>query len=278
MPLLRGVSAEISFTNQHVFTHLLRRTFGDLAAEIEHDHLRAQCANEMHIVLDHEESDSAIAADSGYPLTPCVGLGGVEAGRRLVKQQEPGLRHQRAHKLDPLLQAVGQAADSGAFVGGQTRLFERVAGLFAPAVAGNEIDRLEYPKESTVPAMLANQYVFQGAEMRHQSDVLEVARHAMMDAPPRRDAGNVDSVENDTTLIDRVNSRYQVKHGGLASAIRADQPGADAATDREAQVFDDGEATEALADVVEGQDGVGGTHAACSFRFARLRKPSNRRI
>ncbi len=52
---------------------------------------RAQCADEMHVVLDHQQGDAAVAADRGDALAQRVGLGGVEAGRRLVEQQKPRL-------------------------------------------------------------------------------------------------------------------------------------------------------------------------------------------
>src|SRR5436190_19886437 len=134
----------------------------------------------MHVVLDHEQSDSAIAADRGEALAQGFGLSWIEARSGLVKQQQPWLRHQRAYELDPLLQAVRQAANGGALVGAQTRLIERRARFLPPTIAGEEVDRLEHPEKAAISAMLTNEHVFQSAQMRHQPDVLEVARDAMM--------------------------------------------------------------------------------------------------
>ena len=157
----------------------------DLAAEIEHDHLLAQRTHEMHVVLDQEQGDAVRAAGGRETLAQRVGLRRVEPGGGLIEQKEPRLRHQGAHKLDPLLHAVGQIADSGAFVVREVGVGERGARRLAPAVAGHEIDRLQNAAQSAVAAMLADQHVLERAEVRHQTNVLKVASDAMMDAPAR---------------------------------------------------------------------------------------------
>jgi hypothetical protein len=63
---LRRVSdrgSEIDFLYARVRPNLGGRPFGDLAAEIENDDLIAQRANEMHVVLDYEQRDRAVAAN-----------------------------------------------------------------------------------------------------------------------------------------------------------------------------------------------------------------------
>src|SRR5207237_5983003 len=118
--------------------------------------------------------------------------------------------------------------------------------LLAPAVAGNEIDRLEHAAQSAVAAMLADQHVLQGAEVRHEANVLEVARNTVMHAPARGDPAHVHAVEQNLPGIDRIDSGDEIEHGGLAGAVGTDQSGAGAAPNREAELVDHAQPAEIL--------------------------------
>jgi hypothetical protein len=79
--------SEIGFADQQIFANFSGRAFRNLTAEIEHHHLLAQCADEVHIVLDDEQGDAALAADRSEMSAQRIGFGGIEAGGRLVEQQ-----------------------------------------------------------------------------------------------------------------------------------------------------------------------------------------------
>ena len=157
----------------------------------------AERADELHVVLDHQQRDIAVLADRAQLPLQIVGLGRVEAGRRLVEQQKPRMRHQRAHQFDPLLHAVRQAADRGALVFAETRIVQGRTRLLLPAVVAGEIDRLQHAEEAAIARMLTDDDIFQRVQMRHQAHILETARDAMIDAAARRNLRDVDAVDMD---------------------------------------------------------------------------------
>src|SRR3982074_1666214 len=101
--------------------------------------------------------------------------------------------------------------------------------------------------------------------MRHQPDVLEIARDAVVDAPARGKAADVDAVQDDAAGIDRIDPGDEIEYGGLAGAVRTDKPGEAAAPDREAQALDHPQPAEMLGDTVQSQHRLRTGHAACSF-------------
>ena len=83
----------------------------------------------MHVVLDHHQGQAAARADALELRLQRLGLGRVETGGGLVEQEQPRLRHQRAHQLDPLLHAIGKAPDRRALVVAEPGVGERRARL-----------------------------------------------------------------------------------------------------------------------------------------------------
>ena len=83
----------------------------------------------MHVVLDHHQGQAAARADAFELRLQRLGLRRIETGGGLVEQQQPRLRHQGAHELDPLLHAVGKAADGRALVVAEPGVGERRARL-----------------------------------------------------------------------------------------------------------------------------------------------------
>jgi hypothetical protein len=64
--------------------------------------------DEVHVVLDQEHGDAGLL-DAANDLAELMRLLRVEAGSRLVEQQQLRLRGKRAGDLEPPLQAVRQA-------------------------------------------------------------------------------------------------------------------------------------------------------------------------
>src|SRR5262249_50685952 len=153
-----------------------------------------------------------------------------------------------------------------------------------PEVAGNEIDWLNDAAQSAVATMQADQHVLEGAEMRHQPNVLKVAGDAVVDAPARRNSAHVYAVKQDAAGVDRIDAGDEIEHCGLAGPVGPDEPGAGAASNREAQILHHLQPAKILGHAIERQDRVGTRHAACSLlsrsrsRSGALRRPSSHRI
>jgi len=120
-----GLDTEIGFPHRRMVANLVGRAFCNSAAEIEHDHVLAQGADEVHVVLHHQHGDAAFVAQRSEALAQQVGFSRIEAGGRLVEQQQARLSNQRAHQLDALLQSVGQASHGRALVPCKAGLGER---------------------------------------------------------------------------------------------------------------------------------------------------------
>src|SRR5262245_4466702 len=84
--------AEINLLHQRIATNVLGAALGDLTAEIENDHVRAQRADEMHVVLDHQHGE-AVDADFLQLGLKRLGFCRIETGRGLVEQEQPRLCH-----------------------------------------------------------------------------------------------------------------------------------------------------------------------------------------
>src|SRR6516225_1844853 len=262
---LDGGRAEISLLHQGVLTDILGATLGDLAPEVENDHVLAQRPDEMHVVLDQQQGGAASATDFLELRLQCLGFRRIETGGGLVEQEQPRLRHQRAHQLDVFLHAIRKAAHRRALVFDQSRIRERRACCFAPAVVRHEVDRLQYAAQAAIAAMLPDHNVFQRAQVGHQADILEAASDAMADAPPRGSGGDIGAVEHDPPGIDREHAGDQIEDRRLAGPVRTDERRAHAAPDCETQILDHAQAAETLAEGFKTKDGVGRRHPAPPF-------------
>src|SRR5580700_5865438 len=92
--------------------------------------------------------------------------------------------------------------------------------------------------------------------MTHQPRVLESAGNSAANARPGRQVGNRARPDKDTAGIRGKNPTDQVENAGFAGAVRSDQRGPGASPDRKAEIIDDGDAAEFLADAIKPEDGV----------------------
>ena len=95
-----------------IFPDRFRRPFCNFPAEAQNDDLFAQRANKMHVVLDHEERHAAACTNFLKLHLQGFGFHGIQPGRGLVEKQKAWLRHNGAHELNTLLQAVRQVTNS----------------------------------------------------------------------------------------------------------------------------------------------------------------------
>ena len=71
---------------------------------MQHRHLHAELAHEMHVVFDHD--DRMLAGDGLEQLRGVVGLGIGHAGDRFVDQQQLRILRKQHADLEPLLLAM----------------------------------------------------------------------------------------------------------------------------------------------------------------------------
>ena len=221
--------------------HLRRRSGGDGPAVVQrHDPVRDR-RDQAHVVLDHQNGD---AEQIAYVLDPeghVVGLLDVEAGGRLVEQQQLGVGAERARQLRHLAHAVGQVDDEAVAVLLEVEelddLLDRLAMLQLHAPDRGQEQQLGEESRSLV-GMACQQQVLQQRRVLEQLDVLEGACDAERGDAVRRHVGDVGAVEDQLAAGRLVDAAHQVEDGGLAGAVRADDGEDLALLDGEAHAVD----------------------------------------
>ena len=196
-------------------------------------------------MLDQQDGDVELVADAADDFHQLGGLGGVHAGGGLVQQQQLGAGGQGADDLQPALGAVGQAAR---LLAGQVGHMEDVqqldglvGGLFLLLpVAGQAQQGLgQVVVHGLVQAYLD---VVDDGQVLEQADVLEGAGHAHPVDLVGLFAGGGHAVQQDGAPAGLVDVGQQVKDGGLARAVGADQAGDLVAADHQVEVVHRGQA------------------------------------
>jgi hypothetical protein len=104
-----GIGAQVGRHDGRGRTDLIRRALRDRLAEVEHVHPVAHAQHEAHVVVDEQQRRPG-RRQHPEPLPQVEGLGRLQAGGRLVEQQQPGVAGHRAGDGNQLPDAVGQLA------------------------------------------------------------------------------------------------------------------------------------------------------------------------
>ena len=131
-------------------------------------------------MLDEDHREPAVA-DLADEVDERLLLGGVEAGGRLVEEEDLGLGGQRPGDLEPSLVAVGQVAGGRLGAVGDADELEQASRLvLAPALLPEVPRAAEQGARDArrVPGVGAHHDVLHGGHVREQPDVLERAGHA----------------------------------------------------------------------------------------------------
>ena len=120
---------------------------------MQHGHLDAELAHELHVVLDHDHR--MVAGDLAQELGGRLGLGVGHAGDRLVDQQQLRVLRQQHADLEPLLLAVRQTAGQRVAVIGRAAIVRRISSMrrarsargVANSVARTAASRLQRQQE-----------------------------------------------------------------------------------------------------------------------------------
>src|ERR671917_718581 len=108
---LRG--AEVGFYDARVLAHLARRALGDLLAVIQHGYPVGDAHDHPHLVLDEEDGDPPLLPQPPDELREARGLLRVHPRRRLVEEEQLGLRGQGARYLEAPLIPVREVLGEG---------------------------------------------------------------------------------------------------------------------------------------------------------------------
>src|SRR2546425_11330677 len=130
-----SLPTEVRFNDALVGLDDAGRPLGNLVAVVEDEHNLAQPHHDLHVVL-HEQHRPALVAQPANGLEQVVEQGAVDAGRRLVEEDQRRVAHQHPDELDELLLAVGEIA--GVLARQLLQLHERKQ-LASPALGGGPI-------------------------------------------------------------------------------------------------------------------------------------------
>jgi hypothetical protein len=220
---------------EHVgLDHLVRRARRHPAAGHVHDavHHRQQ---RVHVVRGEQHRDVFRAGQAGQELDDALRAGDVQVGERLVEQQQFRVADQRVRDHHALLLAAGQLADPRVRVGAGADGVEHGVDP-VPAVPGREAEA---------------ELVAVDAERHHVPDP---QWHVRLDQQLLRDVSDV-RVQCPGPGRHRLEAEDEAQQGGLARAVRPDQPGELARADGERDIVEDRAAAEADADVGEVEQG-----------------------
>ena len=107
-----------------------RRALGHDPALVDHDQPIAELLGLIHVV-GGEHQRRALLLQAEQPVPEDVARLRVEAGGRLVEQQDAGVVHERARDREAALHAAGQVVDLGLRALGQLGELEQLVGALA---------------------------------------------------------------------------------------------------------------------------------------------------
>src|SRR5262245_7010400 len=104
-------ASEVRLDHLGILLHLSRGAERDRTPVVQGEHPVRDGAHQAHVVLDHQDGDAEELRDVLDPEGHVLGLLDGEPGRRLVEEQQLGLRAERARHLDDLPDPVRQVDD-----------------------------------------------------------------------------------------------------------------------------------------------------------------------
>src|SRR5262245_41154467 len=226
---------------------LLRCASGDRPTVVQSQDPVRHGRDKFHIVFNHQHGDAQQVLDVLDPERHVLGFLDVEAGRRLVEQQQLGSSAQGAPQLGHLADAVGQVHDQGIAVLLKVQEidhpFDRLAMLDLHSPHRRKEEQLREEARLLV-RMARQQEVIQQGGVLKQFDVLEGTGNAQPSDATRRYAGDVPVLENEAPGRWLVDPADQIEDGRLARAIGADNGKYFALAHSEADVVDSADTAE----------------------------------
>src|SRR6267143_2092864 len=234
-----ALATEIGFNDPLVRLDGARRPFRDLLTVVEDEHGLAEAHDHLHVVLD-EQHDLARVAQPAHRVQQIVEERAVDAGGRLVEQDQRGIGHEHAYELDELLLAVGEVAR---VLSGQLAEPHELQQLAAPAL------RLR------VRAARDDEQVLQRRQLREDADDLEGPADAAAGDLPGLEAVDALAAEAHAAGVEALDAGDAVEQRRLAGAVGTDEAVDAPGLQRQGDVVDGGHATEALAYTLDREHG-----------------------
>ena len=249
------------------------RAVGDDLAEVQHADPIGEVEHHVHVVLDEEDRQPALARDPPDDVDGRRGVFRRQALRRLVEQQKGGLLRHRHRDLEQTLIAVRQRGrrlvrpvEQAQLAEARTRsllarLHHRAPAHEAKVPRGLELDR--------------DAHVLQHGELGEDARDLKRPRDPAAAARGRGERGDVGALEDHAPRRRREQAGDQVEERGLARAVRPDERAELAGVHDQADVAHRPQRAEGAAEPVRLQHG---RHARDPSRRAAPTSPPGRKI
>ena len=208
-------------------------------------------------MLDDAESVAALGVQALDHLDDLVHQRRVDAGAGLVQQHQLRVGHHRPAQLQQLLLPAREVAGQFLAQMGQAEEFQRLIRPLQHLALARPNARRREPGRPDRLAGLVGGYQHQVLDHRQAAVFLrdlEAAHDAEMEQLMGRHAGDVAALEDDASAGRGLRPGDHVEGGGLAGAVRSDQPGDRAAPHLEAGAVDRGQAAIALHQLIDAQD------------------------
>src|SRR3954463_11765839 len=245
----RIAASEISLDHLRVALDLRRPPLGELAAVVQHRDLVADAHHHVHVVLDEHDGTAGVA-DAAEAAREIGRLCLVEAGRRLVQENQRGLGDEGARYLEQPPMPVRQLARRDAGVAAQADELERAPRAGEDALLLGALCRRARERGEDAgmrSGVQADARVLERAHLSEELQILEGAADAGLRAPGRVPARDVGAAKAYRAARNGERAGDEVEQRGLAGAVRADQAVDRAALDAQVHRIDRGQPAEAAA-------------------------------
>src|SRR4051812_8834455 len=254
--VIRCVLSDVGLDDARVGLRLGGRPLHELGAVVEHDDPVGEGGDEAHVVLDDDDGDVVVPAQAPDRADQLLDLGVRQAGGRLVEQQQPRLHEQRAAQLDGLVQTVRQLVGRQVCGPPQAVALQQVERLGAQLLlgaAGARQPQRPLQRSTREPGVGAAHHLLRvgrGALQRGAGGGAGAARAGVGRATPRLALAAVDPHGAAGRLVVPADA---VEQGGLAGAVRPDEPEDLARLDGEAHLLQHLDAAKLQTHVLQGQ-------------------------
>ena len=231
--------AEVGGNYIRIFADLCASAFGQFLAVIKHQDAVGEVHHHLHVVLDQHHRDTGIG-DLAHQMVDLDGFLGVEAGGRLVEEDQARLHGQGAGDFETLERAVGHAVGTGLGKLFETDEAHQLKGFLAHfIVAAPQCRQTQGGLDQvTVQSQMgANHDVLDGAHVHADLQVLEspgdTARRQFIGGF----AANRLAIQLDLAGSWFINAGNQVEQRRLARPVGADHRIDDTGVDIEADIL-----------------------------------------
>src|ERR1700682_6266409 len=222
-----GLSDKVSVDNLWLPPEAGHGSAADDLALRHHHHRVAQALDHMKLVLDHQDCQALLAQVLEVVLNLLDDLW-MNAGHRLVKEQDSRAQHEGAHDLDQSLLPAAHRAGVVRLLRAHAEPLEQCPGLLdEPSLVLDPVPLAHERAEEGVTAIVrcGHEQVLEHRQLRELRRQLEGAYQAKASSCIRRQPGDVMAFERDASARGRQRAREDGQEGGLAGAVGSDQPG-----------------------------------------------------